>query len=124
MYLSHTGVPFAKQLAQMANEHGCSVSTVQSTRENNLPYLGIVSGTPTPRTDRTDGLYQIDRVMEKPTPTYAEQELVPPGLRAGHYLGFFATPSRRGQQQKTQAQLDPWKRDGSADCVESLCQWK
>ena len=37
---------------------------------------------------------------------------------------FFATPLERGQQLKTQAQLDPWKRDGSADYVESLCQWK
>ena len=36
---------------------------------------------------------------------------------------FFATPIRRGQQLKTQAQLDPWKRDGSADHVESMCQW-
>ena len=36
---------------------------------------------------------------------------------------FFATPLQRGQQLKTQAQLDPWKRDGSADHVESLCQW-
>ena len=37
---------------------------------------------------------------------------------------FLATPLQRGQQLKTQAQLDPWKRDGSADHVESLCQWK
>ena len=37
---------------------------------------------------------------------------------------FFATSLQRGQQLKTQAQLDPWKRDGSADYVESLCQWK
>jgi UTP--glucose-1-phosphate uridylyltransferase len=28
-------------------------------------------------------------VIEKPTPTLAEQELVTPGLRVGHYLGFF-----------------------------------
>jgi UTP--glucose-1-phosphate uridylyltransferase len=27
--------------------------------------------------------------MEKPTPTAAEQELIVPGLRAGHYLCFF-----------------------------------
>jgi UTP--glucose-1-phosphate uridylyltransferase len=86
LYLSNTDVPCAKQLVQMANEHECSVSAVQSTRENNLPYFGIVSGSPAPR---IDGLYQIDRVVEKPTPTYAEQELVTPGLRAGHYLGFF-----------------------------------
>ncbi len=36
---------------------------------------------------------------------------------------FFVTPMRRGQQLKAQAQLDPWKRDGSADYIESLCQW-
>ncbi len=86
LYLSNTDIPCAKQLVQMAHEHQCSVSAVQSTRENNLPYFGIVSGSPVPR---IDGLYQVDRVVEKPTPTYAEQELVTPGLRAGHYLGFF-----------------------------------
>ena len=36
---------------------------------------------------------------------------------------FFVVPMRRGQQLKAQAQLDPWKRDGSADFIESLCQW-
>ena len=46
------------------------------------------------------GLYQIERVLEKPTPTKAEQELVVPGLRAGHYLCLFGmhvlTPARDG----------------------------
>jgi UTP--glucose-1-phosphate uridylyltransferase len=28
-------------------------------------------------------------VLEKPTPTEAEQKLIVPGLRAGHYLCFF-----------------------------------
>ncbi len=36
---------------------------------------------------------------------------------------FFVTPMRRGQQLKSQAQLDPWKRDGGADSVDSLCDW-
>ncbi len=36
---------------------------------------------------------------------------------------FFVTMTRRGQQLKSQAQLDPWKRDGSADYVDSLCKW-
>jgi hypothetical protein len=36
---------------------------------------------------------------------------------------FFVVPTRRGQQLKTQAQLDPWKRDGSADYIDSLCRW-
>jgi UTP--glucose-1-phosphate uridylyltransferase len=34
-------------------------------------------------------LYEIENVLEKPTPTQAEQHLVVPGLRAGHYLCFF-----------------------------------
>lgn len=86
LYLSATGEPCAKQLVKMASEFGCSVSAVQSTRENNLPYFGIVSG---PHVPQFDGLYEVERVVEKPTPTLAEQMLVTPGLRAGHYLGFF-----------------------------------
>jgi UTP--glucose-1-phosphate uridylyltransferase len=34
-------------------------------------------------------LYEIEDVVEKPTPTEAEQRLIVPGLRAGHYLCFF-----------------------------------
>jgi len=34
-------------------------------------------------------LYQIETVIEKPTPTWAEEHLVVPGLRAGHYLCLF-----------------------------------
>jgi hypothetical protein len=36
---------------------------------------------------------------------------------------FFVVPRLRGQQLKDQAQLDGWLRDGSADYVESLCEW-
>jgi UTP--glucose-1-phosphate uridylyltransferase len=86
LYLSKTDIPCAKQLVSVAAEHECSVSAVQATRENKLPYFGIVSGTHVPR---HEGVYEVDRVVEKPTPTFAEQELVTAGLRAGHYLGFF-----------------------------------
>ncbi|QDT08992.1 UTP--glucose-1-phosphate uridylyltransferase [Planctomycetes bacterium K23_9] len=37
---------------------------------------------------------------------------------------FFVTEMNRGQQLKAQAQLDPWKRDGSADYIDSLCAWQ
>jgi UTP--glucose-1-phosphate uridylyltransferase len=33
--------------------------------------------------------FEIAEVVEKPTPTEAEQRLIVPGLRAGHYLCFF-----------------------------------
>ena len=86
LYLSSTDRPCAEQLIHVANEFECAVSAVQSTRENKLPYFGIVSGTHVPR---RDGLFEVERVVEKPTPTLAEQELITPGLRSGHYLGFF-----------------------------------
>lgn len=34
-------------------------------------------------------LYEVTKVLEKPTPTLAEQELIIAGLRAGYYLCFF-----------------------------------
>ncbi|MEM6469056.1 MAG: sugar phosphate nucleotidyltransferase [Planctomycetota bacterium] len=86
VYLSETQQTCAKQLVDVASEFECSVSAVQSTRENKLPYFGIVSGT---RIARYEGVFEVQRVIEKPTPTMAEQELVTPGLRSGHYLGFF-----------------------------------
>jgi hypothetical protein len=36
---------------------------------------------------------------------------------------FIAVSRQRGQQLKEPAQLDGWFRDGSADYVESLCDW-
>lgn len=36
---------------------------------------------------------------------------------------FFVTDQRRGQQLKSQAQLDPWHRDGTAQYIESLCKF-
>jgi UTP--glucose-1-phosphate uridylyltransferase len=70
------------------------VSAVQPTRENMLPWYGTVGGR---RVPQHQGLYEVERVIEKPTPTEAEQSLVVPGLRAGHYLCLFGmhvlTPS-------------------------------
>jgi len=36
---------------------------------------------------------------------------------------YLVVPRVRGQQLKDQAQLDGWLRDGSADYVDSLCEW-
>jgi UTP--glucose-1-phosphate uridylyltransferase len=37
----------------------------------------------------TPGVYRVETVIEKPTSTEAEQKLLVPGLRSGHYLYFF-----------------------------------
>ena len=77
-----------ESLMEVHHKHGCSISSVQPTRESLLPYFGAVGG----RTVANPGavnLYQVDKVMEKPTPTEAERELWAPGLRQGQYLCFF-----------------------------------
>jgi UTP--glucose-1-phosphate uridylyltransferase len=76
----------SEQLVNAAQLENCSVSAVQATRESMLRYYGAVGGRRV--AGRTD-LYTIERVLEKPTPTEAEQSVVVPGLRAGHYLCLF-----------------------------------
>lgn len=88
LYVSQSHDGCAQRLVQVAQNELCSVSTVQATRENFLPYYGAVGGHRL--RERTD-LYRVESVIEKPTPTLAEQRLMVPGLRAGHYLCFFGT---------------------------------
>ena len=76
----------AQQLVEIARAENCAVSAVQATHESKLPYYGSVGGRLVPG---RKGLYEISEVLEKPTPTEAEQRLIVPGLRAGHYLCFF-----------------------------------
>ena len=75
-----------RQLIEIATVEACTVSAVQATHESKLPYYGAVGAR---RLQGRAGLYQVDTVHEKPTPTVAEQKLIIPGLRAGHYLCFF-----------------------------------
>jgi UTP--glucose-1-phosphate uridylyltransferase len=87
LYLSRLpGVRCAQQLVRVAEAENCSVSGVQPTRENVLPFYGTVGGH---RVAGHKDLYEVEDVVEKPTPTEAEQRLIVPGLRAGHYLCFF-----------------------------------
>ena len=86
LYVSHTGKSCAAQLLEIAEREQCSVSAVQATRENQLHYFGAVGGSPVPR--RT-GLFEVNSVLEKPTPTVAEQQLIVAGQRAGYYLCLF-----------------------------------
>ncbi|MGB5052044.1 MAG: sugar phosphate nucleotidyltransferase [Caldilineaceae bacterium] len=86
LYVSRDGQGCAQRLVEVATRQGCAVSAVQATREHLLPYYGAVGGR---RLAGRDDLYRIETVIEKPTPTQAEQHLIAPGLRAGHYLCFF-----------------------------------
>lgn len=86
LHISRTGESCVQQLIATAAAEKCAVSAVQATHESKLPLYGCLGGHRVPGRDR---LYEVEAVLEKPTPTEAEQKLVVPGLRAGHYLCFF-----------------------------------
>jgi UTP--glucose-1-phosphate uridylyltransferase len=86
LYVSGGDKRCARQLVEVATAEKCSVSAVQATHESKLPYYGTIGGL---LVAGRKGLYSISQVVEKPTPTEAEQRLVVPGLRAGYYLCFF-----------------------------------
>jgi UTP--glucose-1-phosphate uridylyltransferase len=86
LYVSPGTKASAQRLVELAEAEECTVSGVQPTRESLLPRFGAVAGR---RVAGRSGLYRIDTVIEKPTPTEAEQRLLVPGLRAGYYLCFF-----------------------------------
>jgi UTP--glucose-1-phosphate uridylyltransferase len=76
----------ARQLVEVAAAENCPVSAVQSTHESLLGRFGTIGGR---LFEGRRGIYEVERVVEKPTPTLAEQELAVAGLRLGHYLCFF-----------------------------------
>jgi UTP--glucose-1-phosphate uridylyltransferase len=86
LYVSRVAKGCAQQLVEIAAAEKCAVSAVQPTHESKLPFYGAIGGRLV--AGRT-GLYEVAEVLEKPTPTEAEQRLIVPGLRAGHYLCFF-----------------------------------
>lgn len=86
LYLSNGVQTCAQQLVTVAEREDAAVSAVQPTRESMLPYYGVIGGR---RERRSKSLYAVQQVMEKPTPTQAEQNLMIPGLRSGHYLCFY-----------------------------------
>jgi len=86
LYLSREKRSCARQLVEVAAAEACAVSAVQATHESKLPYYGAAGGR---LAENRKGLYLVSEVLEKPSPTAAEQRLIVPGLRAGHYLCFF-----------------------------------
>lgn len=86
IYVDRQGTSCARRLTRLAEQEDCAISSVQSTRESQIGHFGAIGGQ---QVAGSDGLFRIEVVAEKPTPTEAEQHLVVAGLRAGHYLCFF-----------------------------------
>jgi UTP--glucose-1-phosphate uridylyltransferase len=86
VYVSQrAGQSCAQQLVECARTHQTMVSAVQATHESRLLSFGAIGGT---LFDPQHRIYQVQRVLEKPSPTLAEQQLIIPGLRHGYYLCF------------------------------------
>jgi len=86
LYISGEERRCARQILDLAAQQDCSVAAVQATREHLIHQYGTVAGR---RLSGLPNVFQIDRIIEKPTPSLAEQQLYVPGLRVGHYLCFF-----------------------------------
>lgn len=123
LWVSRGDKDCARQVVDIASHHGCAVSGVQATRERELPHFGVVAGQ---LLVGTQGLYQIEKVAEKPTPTVAEQTLVVPGLRAGHYLCFFGlhvlTPTIFGILERELRESRPGQRISLSPSLQILAQ--
>jgi len=119
LYLSGRSERCAQQLVDVARAEACSVSAVQPTRESMLPYYGTVGGKGIPNKPH---LYQIEKVLEKPTPTVAEQELIVPGLRAGYYLCFFGMHVLTGGVMNILANAQSAAKNGSLPLTPSLSE--
>ncbi|MCZ2154178.1 MAG: UTP--glucose-1-phosphate uridylyltransferase [Bryobacterales bacterium] len=86
VYVRGTEGNVARRAVDLASEENCCVSAVQSTHESGIGRFGVVGGRPLAG---RHFVYEVDTVIEKPTPTIAEERLAVAGLRAGYYLAFF-----------------------------------
>lgn len=87
LYVSNVaGKRCAAQLIELATGEGCSVSAVNPTIEHQIGRYGTLTGK---QMQQYGGVYQIERIIEKPSLSIAELELQTPGLRIGYYLCFF-----------------------------------
>lgn len=117
LYISGEERRCARQVLDLAVREECAVAAVQATREHLISRYGTVAGR---RLPGGPNVFQIEQIIEKPTPSVAEQQLHVPGLRVGHYLCFFGmhvlTPAlfdilggqvRGGARQGGEIQLTP-----------------
>jgi UTP--glucose-1-phosphate uridylyltransferase len=116
LYISRTDQSCTAQLLATAESAKCSVSAVQATHESKLTHYGAVGGR---RVQGSERLYEVETVIEKPTPTEAEQKLVVPGLRAGNYLCFFGMHVLAPSVMET---LGSQMKEGRADLSAALAE--
>jgi UTP--glucose-1-phosphate uridylyltransferase len=86
VYISGSKIPCSRQLINVYNEHALPTSAVQRTHEDLLHLFGTLTGK---RLNGAGEVYEVTRIIEKPSLEVAEEHLRTPGLRRGEYLCFF-----------------------------------
>jgi UTP--glucose-1-phosphate uridylyltransferase len=87
LYISDIpGIRCAQQLIELAVREDCSVSAVNPTIEHLIGRYGTLTGK---AILNYNGVYQVEKIIEKPSISEAELHLQTPGLRSGYYLCFF-----------------------------------
>ncbi len=76
----------ARQVIDVFEAHGATVSAVQQTPTELLHLFGTVCGE---RIAANPATYEVQAIYEKPTPEYAQEHLQQAGLLHGMYLCFF-----------------------------------
>jgi len=87
VYVSGDDAGCARQVIDVYERHGCTVSAVKQTSEDLIHLYGTILGNPV----ESDGhkTYEVVEMKEKPTIDYADSRLRTEGLRRGFYLCFF-----------------------------------
>ncbi|HET9952871.1 MAG TPA: sugar phosphate nucleotidyltransferase [Polyangiaceae bacterium] len=118
VFVTHAKASCTRQLVEAAEREGCAVSGVQVNAENQLPYFGVVGGN---RVKGASRLYSVQTVIEKPTPTVAEERCMIAGLRQGTYLALFGTHALSPTVfQVLREQRDGLAPDGKLGLTEAL----
>ena len=86
VYISKHRKSCARQVADVFGACGCSVSAVKRTPEDRIHLYGTLTGA---KVASDPDLYEVTKIIEKPTLEQAEAELRVEGLRRNEYLCFF-----------------------------------
>ena len=87
LYLpSASGERSSAQVVALALREGCAVTAVQALHESLIRNYGTLTGR---HYSNQSGIYDVERIIEKPSVSQAELELFTPGMRNGFYLCLF-----------------------------------
>ncbi|MDQ2732812.1 MAG: sugar phosphate nucleotidyltransferase [Armatimonadota bacterium] len=86
VYVSRSNKPCSRQMIDVFQTSGCTVSAVAPTPQDLLHLFGAVAGK---RIATDPNIYDVEVIQEKPSIEFAEENMRVEGLHRGYYLCFF-----------------------------------